>query len=363
MTRGFSSTSDVLTGASQLPENDVHRLVKQIGGLTDAMVAELSAHFQIDNLADTVAEARAGGGAAYRRLVELSIPVDIRSFETSWAGSIAAFEIREALRQELAALKTIKTPQPSEGRSTPTFDRQKGANDPLPPPAIPNVAFETPTWRSLAAKAKFPLQQLDRTEREILELIDRVLVRGEGWGPKDPERGRHRTIRLQPSRLAQHGAMRSSRTYQRAIVQLVKLKLIRVDSYNSDHTREFVPTWWEQSNQEAAVRVWVLARMLAQPPTSVSHRCRTNVASLADPCRTGDAPPVRAHRPATYFTCTRLGPVGVRHLAGRLTSDFLQLTTDTGCPRAVELRARSAPCLPDGQARRAGGVVRERQRR
>ena len=82
---------------------------------------------------------------------------------------------------------------------------------------------ERTPWRTYARA--YGVRSLIRDSRaEILELADRVLVRGEGWGPGDPLRGERRFLELLPSLLAKRARKRertrSERTYRRAVADL-----------------------------------------------------------------------------------------------------------------------------------------------
>lgn len=140
-----------------------------------------------------------------------------------------------------------------------------------PAPATPHPHDSSPTrrpvpafvrrqpvdrWYLLARKADYPVKTLPKSHQEILGVLDRVIVQGDGWGPTDPQRGRHKAINLIPSKLKSHGLKRCERTYQRAIRNLVLRGLITHVATEIDRTGVYAPVWWPVDSTEAAVEIW-----------------------------------------------------------------------------------------------------------
>lgn len=101
---------------------------------------------------------------------------------------------------------------------------------------------------------------------EILELLDRVLIRGEGWGPGDPLRGERRLLELFPGLLAKRarkrGASRHESTYRRALARGEQLGLLLVER-RSGLPPLVSPAWWRHPadlpERDLAERIWSAA--------------------------------------------------------------------------------------------------------
>jgi len=101
---------------------------------------------------------------------------------------------------------------------------------------------------------------------EILELLDRVLIRGEGWGPGDPLRGERRFLELFPGLLAKRarkrGGSRHESTYRRALARGERLGLLLVER-RSGLPPLVSPSWWTHPADGSAdglpERIWSAA--------------------------------------------------------------------------------------------------------
>lgn len=319
--------------------------------LTDAMIAELATQVGFEGIGVVIASARDGEGRAKRRLRDLSVQLSRMEFMTSWRGTT---EIATASGAFSAELK-IHFPVAPHGPQKTTHTRPGAAADNVPRSQfIPSAASMVPSpWRELARRAGFRVSTFNKSEIEVVDMVDRVLVQRKGWGPKDGARLTRTAINLVPSRLHEHGLRMSTRTYQRAIARLVADKILLVVGSEPGGTRLHVPFWWPKDSEDEAVTAWRLHVSAPSRDSAVSDPCRTNVAPLSHQCRTDVAPPVATRTAGTRFVCRRIGPVGVRHLGGPLTSyfDYKHLNE---CGTAFHgLDTRDAPCLPNGQARRA----------
>ena len=320
--------------------------------LTDAMIAELAAHVGFEGISAVVANARGGESRAKRELLGLSLKLSTREFMDSWRGTLEIGTVSAAFAAEL----NIHLPVAPPGRKTnaPLSHIDTAAPSLGSCQFIPNAASVIlPPWRELARRGGFRVATLNKTEIEVLDVVDRVLVHGGSWGRWKKSQPLQETINLIPSRLAGHGRRMSTRSYQRAIARLVAKKILVDGGPGPDGTRRYVPFWWPQDSEDKAVAAWrQLAAAVSTDPT-VSHARRAAVAPSSHKCRTHVAPPVATRTAGTRYVCRRIGPVGVRHFGGLLTSyfDYRHLNE---CGTAFHgLDTRDAPCLPNGQARRA----------
>lgn len=212
-------------------------------------------------------------------------------------------------------------------------------------------ARENPTWRNLAAR--YGLAGLIRPAalREILDAVDRVVIRGEGWGPSDPLRGERRSVELIAARLhrqalrrqkrppdptRQRGRAWSVRTYRRAIAEGERLGLLRV------HRRPGLPplvspSWWTHPADGSAdglpELVWSAAAARILSPV-----CPLSVLSLS-------APPVRSESAPISRTPSGLQGPDPGQTGGTVYSVTENRVRDT--VRGVEVGHRApAPRLP-----------------
>lgn len=126
-------------------------------------------------------------------------------------------------------------------------------------------------------------------------MIERVVIRGKGWGKKDKLKNVRDSIALSPKKLTCHGKKLSSRTYQRAIKRLQNLGLLRQQGIGSDQVRIYSPAWWVVESLNEAQTIWRQASTrlddseLERPQ---NPECQTDVTHMTHPCHAHDAPPV-----------------------------------------------------------------------
>lgn len=170
-------------------------------------------------------------------------------------------------------------------------------------------------WRKLAALADFPVSRLQPAESELLDMLDRVIIRGKGWGLNDILRGLHKSVPLSPKNLSRNGKRKSPRTYQRAIHNLDQLGLILCDGTSSNQLRTYAPAWWTDNPDAHALQVWQRATEIFNSPGSNGHLCRTTVAPVTHLCRSRVAPPVQNENhsaPLTTVDCEGEGATSAR---------------------------------------------------
>lgn len=124
-------------------------------------------------------------------------------------------------------------------------------------------------WRILAEVAGFPISRLQPAESELLDMLDRVIIRGKGWGLNDILRGLHKSIPLSPKNLSRKGKRKSPRTYQRAIHNLDQLGLILCDGTSSNQLRTYAPAWWTNNLDGHALQVWQRATEILNSPKAM----------------------------------------------------------------------------------------------
>ncbi len=175
--------------------------------------------------------------------------------------------------------------------------------------------FTVDPWRIVAISAGFPINSLRTAEVEILDLIDRVVIQGKGWGLKDELRGLYEDIPLSPAKLSWHGNKKSPRTYQRSIRRLDQLGLIINRGIGSDQLRSYSPAWWTSDFNDHARQVWQQAAAIFNSPGSSGYICRTAVAPVTPLCRSHVAPPVpndNHSAPLTTVACDEDGATSAR---------------------------------------------------
>ena len=141
--------------------------------------------------------------------------------------------------------------------------------------------------------------QLGRAEKELLGLVQRVLIRGNGWGPADLLRKRRLSIFLSPKQLSKHGQKLSPRTYQRAASRLIELGLLTEVGRDKFNRRIVIPAWWPNVTTENPVDIWAeAARRFSEQEPNASLACVSADAQEPRSCRPPVAPPCSAdHKP------------------------------------------------------------------
>lgn len=320
-------------------------------GLSGEMIADLADFTKYPNFLDDINQARAGQAEAIRKLIEFTLQLDRNSFSDTWSGRVSVEDLRKAFHTEIRLLKSHQsTPQKTmkitlspKGIETsrPGNQTTYSSSPPLPP------------WNELADKAGFPKRVLTKSDKEILSMINRVLINGKGWGPNDSMRGKWEWVVLQPSKLAYHGQKMSTRTYQRSIKHLLDLGLIVHVGNGNDGTRKFIPAWWPTDSIESSISEWERAAVHALSINGLSHQSRPDAGPLAQECRTTVVPTVQAESGATNKFPNRLFQFPVRHSTGRLTYYSYILTFKRPHFSKTSNFTRPAPCLPDRQAQSA----------
>jgi len=160
-------------------------------------------------------------------------------------------------------------------------------------------SFILDPWRAIATVIGFPVEQLWSAEEEILDMIERVVIRGKGWTKKDKLRSIRDRIPISPRKLSKHGKKLSPRTYERSIKRLMRLGLLKHESTGTDQIRVFSPGWWPAESPADAVDIWKQAdNALHSLKKSLSHS-RTDDSQMANSSRSPVAPPVPGIPPLT----------------------------------------------------------------
>lgn len=354
--------------------------------LSDDLLHRLALHPGLEQLPATMRLARTGDHRALQELVVLSIPLSYRTTSEAWPGPESMQDIIDALGKEITALKPksevparfarpTSKPRPSLQPIGDILSRiaipQEKVASATPKDRAVDLAIGTgdlgrdgsqPKWSNLARDAGFPLDNLSCAEKEILSLVERVLIRGMGWGPGDRAKGMYRHIQLIPSRLSMHGRQHSCRTYQRAISRLMDLGLLRQTSRRLGGVREFTAAWWKGVETTDPIQIWRAAATIQQESDhQMSDLCRTNGGAMSEPCRTSVAPPVRPQTSLINSPDNDLRGDQVRQSAGRLTSDVLHedvlrsLSRDRAAPLPAKGQARHGRFLQEGEGNAPGG--------
>lgn len=182
---------------------------------------------------------------------------------------------------------------------------------------------------------------------EILELLDRVLIRGEGWGPGDPLRGERRVLELLPSRLAKKACKRertrSERTYRRAIAEGERLGLLLVHRRSGGLPPLVSPSWWRHPadlpETDLAERVWsaAAARIL-------SAACPRRVRGVsADPVPVENAPSASLPNGIRDTFPGQTGGTLLRCNAPTLVGDTVRHTVCASAPGGEQRKAQRGP--------------------
>lgn len=163
-------------------------------------------------------------------------------------------------------------------------------------------SIKTEPWRIIATAADLPIECLRPAEIELLDIIERVVIRGRGWGKKDRLRDVRDRTPLSPRKLSRHGQKKSPRTYQRAIRRLTSLGLLIHQDTGSDQVRVYSPAWWLVESSDEAVGIWRLADVALRDSNSKKPNCRSNAAPMTTSCHTSVAPPVADDSHSTCCT-------------------------------------------------------------
>lgn len=319
--------------------------------LTGTMICELAQCPGLEGLPETLLQARLGDRRSISKLKEFSIKISKNDFYSQWSGDTPVQSVSESFTAELAALESnsstgIQNRIPGPQVSSSPKNRPHSTD-------IFSAPYSFPKWRQLAREAGFPIHKFRKSEQELLNFIDRVLIQGRGFGPDDRMRGQRNSVAIIPSKLSKHGNKFHSRTYQRATKLLLEIGLIGIISTDLSGNRCCRPLWWSPGSEVPDLKVWTQAKQVYESPTeNLSHKSRTDVALPSRQRRTSVAPPVLPESSLTTHWCKRLDPVGVRHFSRRLTSNFDIITLGLGITSPLYHSDRSSPCLPDRQARR-----------
>lgn len=145
------------------------------------------------------------------------------------------------------------------------------------------------TWREIATLAGFPIPRLNKGEREILDMVSRVLIQGKGWGRSDKLRNIRVDVRISPREMADHGSKLHVRTYQRSLGRLLALGLLIRKCTGVDQVSIYGVAWWPDVADEEAIEIWSKAASLLE---SVNRR--NSAAQQSHARRAATAPPVPA---------------------------------------------------------------------
>ncbi len=197
-----------------------------------------------------------------------------------------------------------------------------------------------PRWRESARKAGMNPRRLPPALCEVLELLDRVVVRGEPWPhPKarDAHRGKRQSLPLRPDLLAQRVKQRpnpsdrigrSEKSFRRAIDLGIRLGLLRVPGRRRGRRLEVSPTWASDPSAWDRASALLDDRTVTNPwPTDDHSPERTGV-----PCNsleTGAITQVHDHSPAE--TSLRLNDSTIG-LGGGLGSALAGLSPEHAFP-------------------------------
>jgi len=341
-------------------------------GLTDDLVKRVSELPGLGELPQALEMARQGDPGGKRALINLTLPLSRKETWQAWEGHESADDITQDIRDFINGLPektTLKNQGPRVSRVIPqgarqdnlTNQRQEAIQGRMPPndasskanmsKALPQPSQWSGPWKDLAIVAEFPLDLLKTGDREILNIVDRVLIQGKGWGPNDRNWNKRSTIRLIPRLLAKHGAKLSKRTYQRSIRNLIDIGLLQVVETCSDGTRNYCPVWWNKPITDA-LAIWKSAATCAYFASTETHSCRSDFADSTGECRSPVAHPVPVKNLTTRNKLNMLAGLS------RDTSPNVTLLTLTKKLRnaspIITPHSAHAPrlCLPCGQARR-----------
>ena len=97
-------------------------------------------------------------------------------------------------------------------------------------------------WRRLADQYLHGLG-LSTAHEDILNVLQRVVVDGKGWGLKDPMRGRRFAVRLDPSRIAKKGLKCGQSTLERALRYLVRIGIVAYVGLDGKGRKLYTAAW------------------------------------------------------------------------------------------------------------------------
>lgn len=149
------------------------------------------------------------------------------------------------------------TPSEIVGQIVPGLAREDGLL--CSPNHIQSQLPETRPWRQYASEAGFQTRLLKNAEREILDMVNRIVIQQEGWGRADSQRGRRTECTIVPKLMSKHGSRLSERSYQRGLNSLIDLNLLIVNSVTMRGARNVTPAWWAGVNTTDPVMVWRIA--------------------------------------------------------------------------------------------------------
>lgn len=176
-------------------------------------------------------------------------------------------------------------------------------------------------WRALAKLGGFLVESLDPTVRELLDILEKRLIRGKGWHRNDRLKNLRTELNLSPSKLACGRNCPTARTYQRAVKFLIEYGLIVRVGKASDQSGIYRPTWWLCPSSSECIAVWRAAAQIAESKLAERRDCRTAVALVTDPCRTYVAPDHPADACQTIYSPSQLHGSGNDASAGRITEN------------------------------------------
>ncbi len=320
--------------------------------LTENLISRISELDGLEDFPSFIAKARTGDPSALHQLNTLTLPLSKKRLWDCWPGPETMEEINSAVRIELdffqpkirkKAFQPKPTPQPKTNTFQQVGQILSETNIPLSNTKNPHSKISGPDkntfsasklsnpghpkWRDFAQAANFPMDRLTKTDKEILSMMDRILIWGHGWGKDDKKKGYQNALPLIPSRLSKKGQRRTPRTYQRTIQHLLTLGLISLVETRLDRIGTFTPSWWQGVNSDSPAQVWIIAAQKQQELNhQMSNQCRTDVAPMSEQCRTNVAPPAPDKSTLITSKTNKLRPALVRHSPGRLNSYVYEKT-------------------------------------
>lgn len=215
----------------------------------------------LEALPDAYSRAFRGEKDARRLLMELTVPLGNPKTWIGWIGPYDADSVMAALIEGIQRI--LPVPRPADRRPPADHHSEVALTDLFqappegaPPSAAPAESQPPPlpdesperasstSWRHYANRVGFPLIRLGKGDREVLSMLDRILIRGEGWGPKDSLQGQRTSIVFEPKKLSRKGAKLTERTYQRSRLRLERLGLLLVVDFTPCGARIVSPAWW-----------------------------------------------------------------------------------------------------------------------
>lgn len=214
-------------------------------------------------LTDEPAAERRFGETLLIRLLEPQIAADwqgqpplddIKNAVSRYLGLIAAPSPKPTIHKASSGFSTLRE---VVGQIAPGVAHENGLLRPSAP--IPSQLPVTRPWRQYASEAGFQTNLLKRAEREILDMVNRVVIQQAGWGCSDSQRHLRTECKVSPKRMSKHGGRLSERSYQRGLNSLIDLNLLIVNSITMRGARNVTPAWWAGVSTTDPVLVWILA--------------------------------------------------------------------------------------------------------